>query len=79
MAAQQNFSNGFVVLINVGKGIYAPSYIATGDLNKDGKIDLVTGQSLLIDAHLNNDTNTLCNAPVTYATSQSPYDILVPI
>jgi hypothetical protein len=77
VVVQQNFSNGFVVLINAGKGIYAPSCIATGDLNKNGKIDFVTGQSLSVDVHLNNGTNTLFNAPVTYATSQSPYDILV--
>jgi hypothetical protein len=67
-----SFASPVIQLINP-----TPSCIATGDLNKDGKIDLVTGQSLSIDVHLNNGTNTLFNAPVTYATSESPYDILV--
>ncbi|HEX5154241.1 MAG TPA: VCBS repeat-containing protein [Parafilimonas sp.] len=67
-----SFTAPVIILINP-----SPGCIATGDLNKDGKIDLVTGQSLSIDVHLNNGTNSLFNAPVTYATSESPYDILV--
>lgn len=54
-----------------------PSCIATGDFNKDGKIDVATGQSLSIDVHLNSGNSSIFNAPVTYNTAESPYDMLV--
>ena len=53
-----------------------PSCLAGADFNKDGKIDLVTGQSLSIDIHLGTGTGDI-QPPLSYATSQSPYDIIV--
>jgi hypothetical protein len=52
-----------------------PSCIATGDFNKDGKIDLVTGQSLSIDLHLGTGTGDL-QPPVSFKLDKSPYDII---
>jgi hypothetical protein len=52
-----------------------PSCIATGDFNKDGKIDLVTGQSLSVDLHLGTGTGDL-QLPVSFKLKESPYDII---
>lgn len=53
-----------------------PSCLAGADLNKDGKIDLITGQSLSIDVHLGTGTGDI-KPPVSYATKESPYDIIL--
>ena len=52
-----------------------PGPIAGGDFNNDGKIDIVTGQSLSIDLHLGTGTGDL-QPPVSFATEQSPYDLI---
>ncbi len=52
-----------------------PGPIAGGDFNKDGNIDLVTGQSLSIDLHLGTGTGDF-QPPLSFATEQSPYDLI---
>ncbi|MBA3647749.1 MAG: T9SS type A sorting domain-containing protein [Chitinophagales bacterium] len=54
----------------------SPSCLAGGDMNHDGKIDLVTGQSLSVDVHIGTGTGDL-QPPLQYATENSPYDILL--
>ncbi|HRH61611.1 MAG TPA: FG-GAP-like repeat-containing protein, partial [Chitinophagaceae bacterium] len=72
---------------NNGAGIFSapiikevnpfPSCIAAADFNKDGRIDITTGQSLSVDVDLNNGSPTIFADPVSYKTEGSPYDIMV--
>ncbi len=53
-----------------------PSHIAGADLNKDNKIDLVTGQGSSVDIHLGNGNGTF-QAPVSYSLSSSSRDVVL--
>jgi len=53
-----------------------PSHIAGADLNKDGKIDLVTCQGASVDIHLGNGNGTF-QSPTSYQLSESARDVVI--